>query len=56
MAKKEKVFKTRAPSGAEMRASLTEQLPAIKAKSRANAGKALTGRPTVYTEERGEKI
>jgi hypothetical protein len=56
MAKKEKVFRTRAPSGAEMRASLTEQLPAIKAKVRANAAKAVIGRPTVYTEAQGEKL
>lgn len=53
---RDKSFKTRAPSGAEMRASLTKQLPAIKAKARTNAGKALTGRPVEYTEERGEKI
>lgn len=52
---KEKIFQTRAPSGAQMRESLTQQLPAIKAKARANAGKAI-GRPTVYTEEQGERL
>lgn len=53
---KEKIFRTRAPSGAEMRQSLTNQLPEIRAKKRANAAKAVIGRPTVYTDKQGERL
>lgn len=53
---KDKSFKTRAPSGGEMREELTARLPAIKAKAKERALKAKTGRPTTYTEEIGEEI
>jgi hypothetical protein len=53
---KDKTFKTRAPSGGEMREELTARLPAIKAKVKERALKAKTGRPTTYTEEIGEEI
>ena len=53
---KDKTFKTRAPSGGEMREELTARLPAIKAKVKERAEKALTGRPVEYTEEKGERI
>ena len=53
---KDKSFKTRAPSGGEMREELSARLPAIKAKAKERALKAKTGRPTTYTEEIGEEI
>ena len=54
--KEAKLYRTKAPSGAQMRESLQGQLPAIKAKVQARIAKVKTGRPTLYTEELGEEL